>query len=95
MAGCSPKKAIQIDHRVTRNIDRWPHGVVSLLAVRDHDIQTVGRASLKDDHQPLVAGTGLDGREAARVRKVGTAAVPTTASAPLRRNILRVMDIKP
>ena len=50
-----PEEAVQIKHCVARDIDRRPHGVISRLAVRNHDIQTVGRAPLEDDHQPLVA----------------------------------------
>ncbi len=52
--GMQSEEAVEIDDRVARNIDRRPHGVVSLLAVRNHDVQSVGRAALEDDHQPLV-----------------------------------------
>ena len=89
-----PEEAVEIDHRVARNIDGRPHGVICLLAMRDHNIQSIGRAALEDDHQSLVSQRRLRPQNAARVRKAGIAAVPTTASAPLRRNTLRVMDIK-
>ena len=56
------EEAVEVNHRVARNIDRRPHGVVGRLAVRDHDIQSVRRAALEDDHQPLVARAGFDGR---------------------------------
>ena len=48
------EKPVKVKHRVAWDIDGRPHGVVSLFAMRDHDIQTIRRAALKDDHQPLV-----------------------------------------
>ena len=83
------EEAVQIKHRAARNIDGRPHGVIGLLAVRHHDIQTVGRASLEDDHQPLVARARSDGRKGRAREKAGIAAVPTTARAPLRRKTRR------
>ena len=62
--------------------------------MRHHNIQTVGRAALEDYDQAFGARARLAAPMAARARKLGTAAVPTTASALLRRNTRRVMDIK-
>src|SRR5712692_7418387 len=42
----------------------------------------------------LLPAPASTAENAARVRKAGIAAVPTTARAPLRRNTLRVMDIR-
>ena len=83
-AGCSPKKPSR-SITVARNVDARPHRVVRRLAVRDDDVEAVGRAALEDYDQPLVAIPGSAAPKAARVRKPGTAAVPTTAIAPLRR----------
>ncbi len=88
------EEAVEIEHGLARNIDAGPHGVVLRLAVRNHDVQAVGRAALKNYDQTLVAHAGSTAPNAARVRKLGTAAVPTTASALLRRNMRRVMDMK-
>ncbi len=49
-----PEKSIEINYRIARNIDRWPHRVIRLLGVRNHDVQSIGRAALEDDDQPLV-----------------------------------------
>ncbi len=54
------EKAVQVNYRVTRDIDGWPHGVISLLAVRNHDIEAVGRAPLEDDHEAFVGGSRFD-----------------------------------
>src|SRR5439155_121947 len=57
-----PEKTIEIDRRILRIADRWPrnrdggpHLVIALLAVRHHDIQTVGCAALEDGHENLAA----------------------------------------
>src|SRR5208283_2348851 len=42
----------------------------------------------------LLRMPGSAAPKAARVRKLGSAVVPTTASAPLRKKIRRVMDIR-
>jgi hypothetical protein len=48
-----PKEAVKIDNLVLRNGDCGSHGVVILFAVRDDSIQTVGRAALENDNEPL------------------------------------------
>ena len=89
-----PKETVQIEHRFLRNIDRWPHRVVRRLAVRHNNVQTIGRAALKDHDQPFRRARPDQRRHsAARVRKLGKAAVPTAASALLRRKTRRVIDI--
>ena len=57
------EKSIEIDDRVARDVDGRTHGVVSRLAVRDHDVQAVGRAPLEDDHQAFVARAAVDCRK--------------------------------
>src|SRR5262249_20132195 len=54
-AGMKPEEAIQIKHRRSRNIDRRTHRVVRRLAMRYYNVQSVGRAALKDDHYPFAA----------------------------------------
>ena len=57
------EEAVEINYRVARNIDRRPHGVICRLAMRDHDIQSVGRAPLEDDHEPLVSRAAVRAAE--------------------------------
>src|SRR5579862_4895823 len=45
------KEAVEIKHRLARDVDRWPHLIVRSLAMRDNNIETVGCSALKDDHQ--------------------------------------------
>jgi hypothetical protein len=87
------EEAVEIEHRLARNVDGGPHGVILRLGVRDDDVQSVGRAALEDDDQALGASAGSTAPNAARVRKLGTAAVPTTARALLRRKMRRVRDM--
>src|ERR1022692_1096372 len=54
-----PKESIKIEHSLARNVDARPHGVILRLGMRNHDVQTVGRAALEDHNQPLVARTRL------------------------------------
>src|SRR5450432_1339470 len=65
------EKSIQVDHSTTRNVDGRTHGVIGLLAMWHHDIQSVGRASLEDDHKPLVVRASFDGREGCTGKKSG------------------------
>jgi hypothetical protein len=62
--------------------------------VRHNDVEAVGRSALKDHDQPLVANAGIGRAKGGARQKLGSAVVPTTASAPLRRKMRRVMDIK-
>jgi len=49
-----PEKSVKVDYRIARDVDRRPHRVISLLAVGDYDIESVGGAALEDDNQALV-----------------------------------------
>ncbi len=64
-----PEEAVQVNHRIARNIDGWPHGIVGGLAVGNHNIQSVCRASLEDDNQPFFANSGIDRRESSARQK--------------------------
>ncbi len=56
------EESIEIKHRVARDIDRWPHGVVGALVVRHDDVEAVGCAALEDDNQALVlSADGVSG----------------------------------
>src|ERR1700733_2203381 len=65
------KKSIEIEHRLLWNIDAWPHGIVLRLGVRHYDVQSVGGAALKNDHQPLGACSGLSSPESRARQKTG------------------------
>src|ERR1700682_1126302 len=52
------EEAVQIDHSTARNMDRWPHRVISRFGVWDHDVQAVGGATLEDNDQPLLIVSG-------------------------------------
>src|SRR5580700_853699 len=54
-----PEKSIKIEHSLARNIDARPHGVILRFAIRHHNIQTISRAALEDNDQPLGACTRL------------------------------------
>src|ERR1022692_837731 len=45
------EEAIEIEHSLAWNIDAGPHGVILRLAVRHNNVQTIGRAPLKN-HYP-------------------------------------------
>src|SRR5215469_18484463 len=62
------KKSVEVDHSFPGNVDAWPHRVVSRLAVRDHNVEPVGRAALKDDDQAL-RSRARTGRSERRSRK--------------------------
>ena len=53
------EESVKIEHGLARNINARPHGVILLLAVRHHDVQTVSRAALKNYDQPLGADARL------------------------------------
>src|ERR1700689_513862 len=50
-----PEEAVEIEHRFAWNIDARPHRVILRLGIRHHDVETVRRAPLKNDHQALIA----------------------------------------
>src|SRR2546425_8340910 len=47
------EEAVQVGHCTARNIDGWPHRVISRFAMWNHDVQTIGGAALENDDQPL------------------------------------------
>src|ERR1035438_4506689 len=47
------EKAVKFENRLLRNIDRRTQGVVTGLAVRHNNVETVGGAPLEDDDQAL------------------------------------------
>src|SRR5271169_1186596 len=51
------KESVKIEHRLARNVDARTHRVILRLAIRHHNIQTVGRPALEDDDQALGART--------------------------------------
>ncbi len=53
------KESVQIDHRLARDVDVRAHRVILRLAVGNHNVQSVSRAALKNDDQPLCAQTRL------------------------------------
>src|SRR5580693_5536317 len=53
------EEAVKIEHGLARNVDAGPHRVILRLAIRHHNIQTVGRPTLEDHHQALGARTRL------------------------------------
>src|SRR5882762_7955758 len=83
------EKAVEVEHGFLGDVDGWPHGVISGLAVGHNDVEAVGCAALEDYYQT----PGSAAPKAARVRKLGSAVVPTTASAPLRRKMRLVIGM--
>src|SRR5580765_3928327 len=67
LKGCERRvqaeKAIEIEDRFPGNVDAGPHGVVLRLAVRDDDVESVGRTALEDHHQAPGASGVLGGTE--------------------------------
>ena len=88
--GMQAEEAIEIEHLVLRDGDGGAHGVVVLFAVGDDDVEAVGGAALEDDDQ-AAAGSGGGFGQTERTRKLGMAAVPATASAPLWRKNRRLI----
>ena len=62
------KESVKIKHSLARNVDAGPHGVILRIAVRHHNIQTVGSPTLEDHDQPLGAQARLS-RAQGRTRK--------------------------
>src|SRR4029078_7572880 len=65
-----PREAVEIKHTAARDIDAGAHRIVGGFGVRDNDVQSVGRAALKDDDRALcirgLACTGSCAREKRR-----------------------------
>jgi hypothetical protein len=59
--------AVEVDRLLFGDGDRRPHAVVERVGVRDHDVQSVGRAALEENDQALLAkGGGGPGERRAR-----------------------------
>ena len=58
-----PEEAVKIEHRLARNVDAGPHGVVLRLGMRNDDVEAIGGATLKDHDQTLRARAGFDSSE--------------------------------
>src|SRR3979411_2526268 len=54
------EESVEIENCFAWDVDAGTHGVVLRLAMRDHDIQAIRRAALKDYDQALGARAGLD-----------------------------------
>ncbi len=54
------EQAVEIEHRLARNVDAGAHRVVLRFGVRDDDVQPIGGAALKDHDQALRAATAFD-----------------------------------
>lgn len=59
------EEAIKIDGGIGRNGGIWPRDrnrgakvVITLLTMRDNDIETIGRAALKDGDEYFIPSTG-------------------------------------
>jgi len=91
IAGCNPKKAVEIEHGFLRDVMVGRMALVARFAVRHNNVESVGGSALERS-RPDASGEppGSAAPKAARVRKLGSAVVPTTASAPLRRKMRRV-----
>src|SRR5208282_6513163 len=55
------EKTVEVKHRLPGDVNRRPHRVVTRLAVRHNDVQSVGRTALENDDQALGANPGVSG----------------------------------
>ena len=76
-----PEESVEIDHLVLRNRNARPHRIVVLLAIGNHDVEPIRRATLKDHHHPPI-GNARRLASTERTRKPGSAVVPAIANAP-------------
>src|SRR5438270_2688044 len=82
-----PKEAIQIEHAQARNSDAGAHVVVRLLTMRHYDVQTVGRAALKENDQALRSwSSGFRGIHRARKKTGNHAGTHNGQRAVLQKN---------
>ena len=63
------KEAVEIDHRLARNVDAGPHRVILRLGVRHDDVQSIGRTALEDHDQALGAARRFDSAESSARQK--------------------------
>src|SRR4030081_1690865 len=57
--GMQSEKAVEIKHRLLRDIDGRPHRVVAGFAVWNNDVEAVCGSALKDHDQALGANAGI------------------------------------
>ena len=69
------EEAIEIDHGLSWNVDAGPHRIVLRLAVRNNNVEPVGRAALEDDDETLVT-RALDRSERGARKKAGHGSRP-------------------
>ena len=48
------EEAVEVNHRVSRDVDGWAHGVVGRVGMRHDNVQTVRGAALENDDQVFV-----------------------------------------
>src|SRR6266700_3583805 len=56
-----PEESIEVEHRLARDIDAGPHGIILRLGIRDDDVEPIRGTALKNYDQPLTAPSSLDG----------------------------------
>ena len=49
-----PEESVEVDDLLARNSDARTHRVIRGLGVRNNNVETIGRAPLEDDNQPLI-----------------------------------------
>src|SRR5262249_9798936 len=69
--GMQPEEAVEIDHRLTWNVDAGPHRVVLRLAVGNDDVQSVSRTALEDDDKTLSAAPIFQSPKSCARKKAG------------------------
>ena len=55
------EEAVEVEHRLARNVDAGPHRVILRLGMRDDDVQSIGGAPLKNDDETFVGRAGIVG----------------------------------
>src|SRR5439155_7028084 len=53
------EEAVEVNHRASRDIDGWAHGVVGRVGMRHDNVQTVRGAALEDYDQAFVLRSGF------------------------------------
>ena len=49
------EESVEIDHRLSRNVDAGPHRVILRFGMRYNDVQSIGGATLENHDEPLGA----------------------------------------
>ena len=63
------EESVEVNYIFARDIDRGPHRIVRPLTMRDHDVEPICRAALKDHHQPLVACAAFSRTKSSSTKK--------------------------